>query len=192
MPLIYIPLEAVGSKWYGESEKLLSDAFKAADSLPGSIIFLDELDSLATTRSARYWCSRALTSLLGTSSSAGHAKVHHLPGYINCSLSMRRLPEMCTAMTDWLSMPWLTALPCWHTADWAAACSSAHDFLRACRGADMHEATRRLLGVLLRQLDGFDANKRSVVVGATNRMEDLDPALLSRWVAPSCVSAQYT
>ena len=56
----------------------------------------------------------------------------------------------------------------------------------------MHEATRRLLGVLLRQLDGFDANKRSVVVGATNRMEDLDPALLSRWVAPSCVSAQYT
>eukprot|EP00891_Asterochloris_glomerata_P004665 jgi/Astpho2/4665/gw1.00067.127.1_t len=99
VPLIYIPLEAVGSKWYGESEKLLSDAFKAADSLPGSIIFLDELDSLATTRSAR---------------------------------------------------------------------------------ADMHEATRRLLGVLLRQLDGFDANKRSVVVGATNRMEDLDPALLSR------------
>lgn len=97
VPLIYIPLEAVGSKWYGESEKLLSDAFKAADSLPGSIIFLDELDSLATTR-----------------------------------------------------------------------------------GADMHEATRRLLGVLLRQLDGFDANKRSVVVGATNRMEDLDPALLSR------------
>ena len=52
VPLIYIPLEAVGSKWYGESEKLLSDAFKAADSLPGSIIFLDELDSLATTRSA--------------------------------------------------------------------------------------------------------------------------------------------
>ena len=55
----------------------------------------------------------------------------------------------------------------------------------------MHEATRRLLGVLLRQLDGFDANKRSVVVGATNRMEDLDPALLSRWVAPSCLSSLY-
>ena len=50
----------------------------------------------------------------------------------------------------------------------------------------MHEATRRLLGVLLRQLDGFDADKRSVVVGATNRMEDLDPALLSRWAQIVC------
>ncbi len=44
----------------------------------------------------------------------------------------------------------------------------------------MHEATRRLLGVLLRHLDGFETNKRSVVIAATNRKEDLDPALLSR------------
>ena len=70
MPLIYIPLEAVGSKWYGESEKLLSDAFKAADSLPGSIIFLDELDSLATTRSASVFPGCIfLTSLLAPLSS---------------------------------------------------------------------------------------------------------------------------
>ena len=70
MPLIYIPLEAVGSKWYGESEKLLSDAFKAADSLPGSIIFLDELDSLATTRSALVFPGCIfLTSLLAPLSS---------------------------------------------------------------------------------------------------------------------------
>ena len=45
----------------------------------------------------------------------------------------------------------------------------------------MHEATRRLLGVLLRHLDGFETNKRSVVIAATNRKEDLDPALLSRY-----------
>lgn len=49
-----------------------------------------------------------------------------------------------------------------------------------CRGSEMHEATRRLLGVLLRHLDGFETNKRSVVIAATNRKEDLDPALLSR------------
>ena len=48
----------------------------------------------------------------------------------------------------------------------------------------MHEATRRLLGVLLRHLDGFETNKRSVVVAATNRKEDLDPALLSRCAWP--------
>lgn len=47
----------------------------------------------------------------------------------------------------------------------------------------MHEATRRLLGVLLRQLDGFGPQSKSIVVGATNRHQDLDPALLSRFDA---------
>lgn len=45
----------------------------------------------------------------------------------------------------------------------------------------MHEATRRLLGVLLRQLDGFKEQSKTVVIGATNRKQDLDPALLSRF-----------
>lgn len=53
----------------------------------------------------------------------------------------------------------------------------------------MHEATRRLLGVLLRHLDGFDTNKRSVVIAATNRKEDLDPALLSRCAWPFSLSS---
>lgn len=39
-------------------------------------------------------------------------------------------------------------------------------------GTEMHEATRRVLGVLLRHLDGFDStNKRTVVIGATNRKQ---------------------
>lgn len=45
----------------------------------------------------------------------------------------------------------------------------------------MHEATRKLLGVLLREMDGFDAAQNSIVIGATNRRDDLDPALLSRF-----------
>ncbi|GAB4821726.1 hypothetical protein N2152v2_008772 [Parachlorella kessleri] len=101
VPLVYIPLEAIMSKWYGESERMLADMLKGCESFPdGCIIFLDELDALATSR-----------------------------------------------------------------------------------GTDMHEATRRLLGVLLRHLDGFDANKRTVVIGATNRRQDLDPALISRFSA---------
>ena len=41
-----------------------------------------------------------------------------------------------------------------------------------CPAAEMHEATRRVLGVLLRHLDGFDStNKRTVVIGATNRKQ---------------------
>jgi hypothetical protein len=45
----------------------------------------------------------------------------------------------------------------------------------------MHEASRRLLAVLLREIDGFDTSRRTVVIGATNRKQDLDAALLSRW-----------
>jgi len=53
VPLVYVPLEAVASKWYGESEKLLADVFRASDSLGGAIIFFDEIDSLATARCVR-------------------------------------------------------------------------------------------------------------------------------------------
>lgn len=46
----------------------------------------------------------------------------------------------------------------------------------------MHEVSRRLLSVLLREMEGFDAEtKKTVVIGATNRKTDLDPALLSRF-----------
>ena len=48
-------------------------------------------------------------------------------------------------------------------------------------GGGMHEATRRSLSVLLRRLDGFDTNKSTVLIAATNRPQDLDPALLSRF-----------
>lgn len=135
VPLVVVPLEALGSKWYGEAEKRLADALAAARAMPapGCLLFLDELDSLAGRR-----------------------------------------------------------------------------------GGDMHEATRRQLGVLLRELDGFDASERRgegqdagdkrrqgageesladpaggaaappaqknlLVIGATNRAVDLDPALLSRF-----------
>ena len=55
MPLIYVPLEAVASKWYGESERNLAEIFNAAEQLGGAIIFLDEIDSLATHRRCVSW-----------------------------------------------------------------------------------------------------------------------------------------
>lgn len=45
----------------------------------------------------------------------------------------------------------------------------------------MHEASRRALGVILRQIDGFTSRSGVVVLAATNRRADLDPALLSRF-----------
>ncbi|KAF2303696.1 hypothetical protein GH714_021316 [Hevea brasiliensis] len=99
VPLLYVPLEVVMSKYYGESERLLGKVFSLANELPnGAIIFLDEVDSFAIARDS-----------------------------------------------------------------------------------EMHEATRRILSVLLRQIDGFEQDKKVVVIAATNRKQDLDPALMSRF-----------
>lgn len=44
MPLLYVPLEVVMSKYYGESERLLGTIFSLANDLSGgAIIFLDEV-----------------------------------------------------------------------------------------------------------------------------------------------------
>ncbi|GER52904.1 P-loop containing nucleoside triphosphatehydrolases superfamily protein [Striga asiatica] len=99
VPLLYVPLEVIMSKYYGESERLLGKVFSLANEIAdGAIVFLDEVDSVATARDS-----------------------------------------------------------------------------------EMHEATRRLLSVLLRQIDGFEQEKKVVVIAATNRKQDLDPALLSRF-----------
>jgi SpoVK/Ycf46/Vps4 family AAA+-type ATPase len=99
--MVYLPLEAVQSKYYGEAERQLAAVFTACDALPGGcLLFLDEVDALATRR-----------------------------------------------------------------------------------GGEMHEATRRSLSVLLRRMDSLEAAGRTVLVTATNRPQDLDPALLSRFDA---------
>lgn len=99
VPLLYVPLEIVMSKYYGESERLLGKVFSLANEISnGAIIFLDEIDSFATARDN-----------------------------------------------------------------------------------ETHEATRRVLSVLLRQIDGFEQDKKVVVIAATNRKQDLDPALISRF-----------
>ncbi|XVF26106.1 hypothetical protein REPUB_Repub13aG0271200 [Reevesia pubescens] len=104
VPLLYVPLEIVMSKYYGESERLLGQVFSLANQLPdGAIIFLDEVDAFATARDV-----------------------------------------------------------------------------------DTHEATRRILSVLLRQIDGFEQDKKVVVIAATNRKQDLDPALISRFDSMIC------
>lgn len=44
MPLVYLPLESILSKYYGETERLLGKVFMHANELPeGAIVFLDEV-----------------------------------------------------------------------------------------------------------------------------------------------------
>ena len=45
----------------------------------------------------------------------------------------------------------------------------------------MHEASRRMLSVLLRRMDGVESSATTTLIAATNRREDLDAALLSRF-----------
>ncbi|MEZ4450533.1 MAG: ATP-binding protein [Nannocystaceae bacterium] len=99
VPLVYVPVESIMSKFYGESEKRLDAIFDAAGAFDRSLVFLDEIDAFAGSRES------------GT----------------------------------------------------------------------MHEATRRILSVLLRQLQGLVDSSKVVVIGATNTAEALDAALLSRF-----------
>ncbi|MEM7183506.1 MAG: ATP-binding protein [Spirochaetota bacterium] len=98
IPMIYVPIESIMSKYYGESAQNLAQIFDAASLFSSSIIFLDEIDSLAGNRDE-----------------------------------------------------------------------------------GMIEATRKILSVLLRKLDGFEGNPKSLTIGATNRKQDLDRALVSRF-----------
>jgi SpoVK/Ycf46/Vps4 family AAA+-type ATPase len=54
------------------------------------------------------------------------------------------------------------------------------DALAANRNSDMHEASRRILSTLLRKIDSFESNTNVLLICATNRKADLDPAMLSR------------
>ncbi|TFH42207.1 MAG: ATP-binding protein [Chrysiogenales bacterium] len=98
IPLVYVPVESIMSKWYGQSSQNLSQIFDACEEMGGAIIFLDEIDSLAGSRDN-----------------------------------------------------------------------------------NMFEATRQVLSVLLRRLDGIGAAASTITIGATNRKDDLDHALISRF-----------
>lgn len=99
LPMVFIPLQSIMSMYYGESEKTLAKIFDAVDKLGDTVIFMDEIDSVAPSRER-----------------------------------------------------------------------------------DIHEASRRILSVLLQRIDGLESTKRnSLIIAATNRKKDLDPALLSRF-----------
>ena len=98
LPLVYVPVENIMSKYYGESAQNMAAIFDAAGGLERALLFLDEIDSLAGSREE-----------------------------------------------------------------------------------GMIEATRRVLSVLLRKIDGFEAHPGLMTIGATNRRQDLDRALISRF-----------
>ncbi|MCB1175379.1 MAG: ATP-binding protein [Leptospiraceae bacterium] len=98
IPLVYVPVENITSKYYGQSAQNMAQIFEIASAYEQVILFLDEIDSLGLSREG-----------------------------------------------------------------------------------GLFEASRRILSVLLRKIDGMDARPGVITIGATNRRDDLDRALLSRF-----------
>ena len=152
VPMIHVPAEAVASKWYGQVHPTRPRPLPLAHLL-----------AHPSTRPLAHPPIRSPT----------HPLAHPLTPFIVSSFDFLLKSEK----------------------QLAAAFKAAESFERGCviffdeidslagsRGAgEMHEATRRMLGVLLRQLDGFVPTSKVVVLAATNRREDLDRALLSRF-----------
>ena len=51
IPLIYVGMENIITKWVGESEQNIAGIYKLADQLGRAIIFIDEVDAVAMNRS---------------------------------------------------------------------------------------------------------------------------------------------
>lgn len=65
IPLIYVPIESILSKYYGESSQNLALVFEAASLFPECLLFLDEIDSLAGKREdGMFDANRKLLSVL--------------------------------------------------------------------------------------------------------------------------------
>lgn len=52
------------------------------------------------------------------------------------------------------------------------------DSIGGARGQDVHSENIQTINALLNELDGFSGSEGVVVIGATNRIQDLDPALV--------------
>lgn len=52
------------------------------------------------------------------------------------------------------------------------------DALGGDRNMDTHTEQRQTLNAILKEMDGFDSSEGIIVIGATNRLEDLDPAFI--------------
>lgn len=64
-PLVYVPVESVVSKWYGEAEQKLRSVFELTRKLGKAVLFLDELDAFAGNRdNSMHEVTRRMLSVL--------------------------------------------------------------------------------------------------------------------------------
>lgn len=68
------------------------------------------------------------------------------------------------------------------------------DSIGSARGFGEHGEDRKTINALLTEMDGFKESENVIVIGATNRLEDLDPALMrpGRFTNKYCVPVPET
>ena len=154
-PLVYVPVEAVLSKWYGESGKNLARVFDLAERLGKECAALRAAEGDDGTQDE---ATSTSTSAAAAAAAAGTAIIF--------------IDEI----------------------DALATSRGGEGEGGGAGGEGIHEATRRLLSVLLRRIDGFrqsedgkgggeggESKGQALLIAATNRKADLDPALVSRF-----------
>ncbi len=77
LPFVYVPIESIFTMWYGQSPRRLSRIFRTVQSYENCVLFIDEIDALATRRNSemheesRRVLSVLLTRLDGMKTKAG-------------------------------------------------------------------------------------------------------------------------
>ena len=153
--------------YYGQSEKQLSEIFDALEELGPSILFIDELDSLATSRTDQLH------------------EVFFLISFFFLFFFLFSL-LFFLLLFNLFSLFFFLLLSFSHLF-------LSHLSLLSLISLFLFQASRRLLSVLLRKIEGFEQRTSAIVIGATNRKEDLDQvfSFLSSLSSSSSLSSLF-
>ncbi|KAJ6224881.1 hypothetical protein RDWZM_003426 [Blomia tropicalis] len=156
------------SKLAGESESNLRKAFEEAEKNSPSIIFIDELDAIAPKREKTHGCGKTL--LAKAIANECQANFISIKG-----------PEL---LTMWFGESEANVRDVFDKARAAAPCVLFFDELDSiakARGGSVGDAggaADRVINQILTEMDGMGSKKNVFIIGATNRPDIIDPAIL--------------
>ncbi|KAJ7901255.1 P-loop containing nucleoside triphosphate hydrolase protein [Mycena leptocephala] len=176
------------SKMAGESESNLRKAFEEAEKNSPAIIFIDEIDSTAPEREKtnseveRRVVSQLLTLVDGLIVRSNVVVMAATNGPNSIDPALRRFRRFdCEAIANecnanFISIKGPELLTVWF-GESEANVRDVFDKLRAA-APDGGGAGDRVLNQILTEMDGMNAKKNVFIIGATNRPNQIDSALL--------------
>ncbi|CAI5005323.1 ATV_HP_G0145210.mRNA.1.CDS.1 [Saccharomyces cerevisiae] len=184
----------VMSKMAGESESNLRKAFEEAEKNAPAIIFIDEIDSIAPKRDKtngeveRRVVSQLLTLMDGMKARSNVVVIAATNRPNSIDPALRRFGrfdrEVDIGIPDATGRLEVLRI---HTknmkladdVDLEALAAETHGYTHRERSlGDAGGASDRVVNQLLTEMDGMNAKKNVFVIGATNRPDQIDPAIL--------------